>query len=83
VSQNSSNVGGHGAKLGSWLACLVMLIGVLVGGIALVYWNWTWFWIGVGVFVLGMIFARLVNIMDDVTEYGGGGGGHDPSSASY
>jgi len=54
-----------------------------VGGIAIVYWNWTWFWVGVGVFVLGMIFARVVNIMDDVTEYGGAGGGQDPSSASY
>lgn len=83
MSQNNSNIGGHGAKLGSWLACLVMMIGVVVGGIALVYWNWTFFWVGVGVFVLGMIFARLVNIMDDVTEYGGGGAGHDPSSASY
>ena len=83
MPQNNANVGGHGAKLGSWLACLVMLIGVVVGGIALVYWNWTVFWVGVGVFVLGMIFARLVNIMDDVTEYGGGGAGHDPASSSY
>jgi fatty acid desaturase len=83
VSQSNSNVGGHGAKLGSWLACLVMLIGTIVGGIALVYWNWPIFWVGVGVFVLGVIFARVVNIMDDVTEYGGGGAGHDPSSASY
>jgi fatty acid desaturase len=83
VAENSSNAGGHGAKLGSWLACLVMLIGTVVGGIALVYWNWTAFWIGVGVFLLGVIFARVVNIMDDVTEYGGGGGGHDPSSATY
>ena len=83
MAQDNSNLGGHGAKIGSWLACLVMLVGVVVGGIALVYWNWTVFWVGVGVFVLGMIFARLVNIMDDVTEYGGGGAGHDPSSASY
>ena len=71
MSQNSSNAGGHGAKLGSWLACLVMLVGVVAGGIALIYWNWTWFWVGVGIFVLGMIFARVVNIMDDVSEYGG------------
>ena len=83
MAQNSSNAGGHGAKLGSWIVCLVMLIGVVVGGVALVYWNWTVFWIGVGVFILGMIFARVVRIMDDVTEYGGGGAGHDPGSASY
>jgi hypothetical protein len=83
VAQGNSNVGGHGAKLGSWLACLVMMVGFTGGGIALVYWNWPVFWVGVGVFVLGGIIARAVNIMDDVTEYGGGGGGHDPSSATY
>ena len=60
-----------------------MLVGTVVAGIALVYWNWTVFWIGVGVFIIGIIFARVVNIMDDVTEYGGGGAGHDPSSATY
>jgi hypothetical protein len=83
VADGNSNAGGHGAKLGSWLACLVMMIGFTMGGIALVYWNWPLFWVGVGVFVLGGIFARAVNIMDDVTEYGGGGAGHDPSSVTY
>ena len=82
VADGNSNAGGHGAKLGSWLACLVMLVGFTMGGIALVYWNWPLFWVGVGVFVVGGIFARAVNIMDDVTEYGGGGAGHDPSSAT-
>jgi len=67
----------------SWLVCLVMLAGFVVGGIALVIWNWPMFWAGVGIFVVGMILARLVNIMDDVTEYGGGGAGGDPESASY
>lgn len=67
----------------SWLVCLVMLVGFVVGGVALVVWNWPMFWAGVGIFVLGVIVARAVRIMDDVTEYGGGGGGQDPSSASY
>jgi hypothetical protein len=83
VAQGNSNVGGHGATLGSWLACLVMLAGFVVGGVALVFWNWTLFWVGVGIFVVGVIVARAVNIMEDVTEYGGGGAGHDPSSATY
>ena len=83
MAQGSSNAGGHGAKLGSWLACLVMMVGFTMGGIALVFWNWPVFWVGVGIFVLGGVIARAVNIMDDVTEYGGGGGGHDPSSAAY
>jgi hypothetical protein len=67
----------------SWLVCLVMLVGFVVGGVALVVWNWPMFWAGVAIFVVGAVLARAVNIMDDVTEYGGGGAGHDPSSASY
>jgi hypothetical protein len=83
VAQANSNLGGHGAKLGSWLACLVMMVGFTLGGVAVVLWNWPMFWVGVGIFVLGGIIARAVGIMDDVTEYGGGGPGHDPSSATY
>ncbi len=83
MADGSSNVGGHGAKLGSWLACLVMLAGFTLGGVAVVAWNWPLVWVGVGIFVAGMVFARVVNIMEDVTEYGGGGSGHDPSSATY
>ena len=83
MAQGSSNVGGHGATLKSWLVCLVMLAGVVLGGVAIILWNWPMFWTGVGIFVLGMILGKAVNIMEDVTEYGGGGSGHDPGSASY
>ena len=83
MSQDNSNFGGHGAKVGSWIACLVMMVGFTLGGIAIIYWNWPVFWVGVGIFVVGMIIAKFVGIMDDVTEYGGGGPGHDPSSATY
>jgi fatty acid desaturase len=74
--------GGHGAALGSWLACLVIIAGFAIGGIAMVIWNWPMFWVGVGVTVLGCVMARAVHIMDDVTEYGGGhstGGDPEPS----
>jgi fatty acid desaturase len=64
--------GGHGASIGSWLACLVIIAGFAVGGIAMVVWNWPMFWVGVGVTVLGCVMAHVVHIMDDVTEYGGG-----------
>jgi hypothetical protein len=74
--------GGHGASMGSWTACLVIIAGFIIGGVALIYWNWPVFWVGVGVTVVGCVIARAVNIMDDVTEYGGGAG-HDPSSATY
>jgi fatty acid desaturase len=80
---SNSNIGGHGASLGSWLVCLVILVGFVLGGVALIIWNWPMFWVGVAVAVVGMVLGRVVGIMEDVTEYGGGGGGHDPSSASY
>jgi len=74
----AGSTGGHGAKLGSWVACFIILAGFIVGGIALIIWNWPMFWAGVAVVVLGTILARVVNIMDDVSEYGGHGGGGDP-----
>jgi fatty acid desaturase len=69
---------GHGASVQAWLACLVILAGFIIGGIALIYWNWAVFWVGVGVAVVGVVYARLINIMEEVTEYGGGGS--DPST---
>jgi hypothetical protein len=68
----SGNAGaGHGASVGSWIACLVIIAGFSLGGAAMIVWNWPMFWAGVGVTVLGVIIARAVHIMDDVTEYGG------------
>jgi hypothetical protein len=74
--------GGHGASIGSWIACLVIIAGFVVGGIAMIVWNWPMFWIGVGVVVVGCVMARAVGIMDDVMEYGGSGGGNDPETQS-
>jgi len=79
----AGNLGGHGATLKSWLVCLVILAGFVIGGIAVVVWNWPLFWAGVAVAVIGCVVGWIVGIMDDVTEYGGGGAGHDPSSSSY
>ena len=73
--------GGHGASVGSWVACLVIVVGFLLGGIALVVWNWPLFWLSVAIIVIGCIIARASNIMDDVMEYGGGGAG-DPEATT-
>jgi hypothetical protein len=64
--------------MGSWLACLVIIVGFAVGGAAMIIWNWPMFWAGVGVVVVGCIIARAVHIMEDVMEYGGSGSGGDP-----
>jgi hypothetical protein len=76
----TGNAGGsHGASVGSWLACLIIVVGFALGGVAMIVWNWPLFWISVGIVVVGCIVAKAVNIMDDVTEYGGGSGaGGDP-----
>jgi hypothetical protein len=75
--------GGHGASMGSWTACLVIIAGFIIGGVALIYWNWPVFWVGVGVTVVGCVIARAVNIMDDVTEYGAGASASDPASSVH
>jgi len=87
VSTNQGPVGGgggHGASMKSWLAATVIVIGFIVGGVAIIYWNWPIFWTGVGIAVLGCILAAAVGIMSEVTEYGGGSSaGSDPQSSSY
>jgi hypothetical protein len=78
----AGNTGGHGASVGSWVVCAVIVGGFVLGGVALIVWNWPLFWVGVGVTVLGFVLARAVNIMSDVTEYGGSGSGGDPEPSS-
>lgn len=75
--------GGHGASIGSWMACFIIIAGFVVGGIALIYWNWPLFWGAVGIVVLGGIIGRAANIMEDVTEYGGAqSAGGDPETSA-
>ena len=78
----AGNTGGPHASFGSWIACLIIIAGFTVGGIAMIVWNWPMFWIGVGVVVVGCVVAGAVGIMDDVLEYGGSGNGTDPETQS-
>jgi len=64
---------GHGASMKSWIACLIIIAGFVVGGVAMILWNWPMFWAGVGITVVGCVVARAVHIMEDVSEYGGAG----------
>lgn len=63
--------GGHAVSVGSWFACVVIVAGFALGGAALIIWNWPMFWVGVGIVVVGCVIGRAVNIMEDVSEYGG------------
>ena len=64
----NASTGGPHASFGSWIACLIIIAGFVVGGIAMIVWNWPLFWVGVGVTVIGCVVAGAVGIMDDVME---------------
>jgi len=79
---SSSNIGGHGASVKSWVAATVIMIGFALGGVAMIFWNWPLFWASVGIVVVGCVFARAVHIMEDVSEYGGQSqSGSDPQGS--
>jgi ABC-type multidrug transport system permease subunit len=50
----------------SWVAVVIIIIGFLIGGIALVAGTvWPLFWVGVGVVVAGGILAMSIGIFND------------------
>ena len=55
----------HGRPV-SWVAVTIIIVGFIVGGIALpIGPSWVLFWVGAALVVLGGIFAASVRIMDD------------------
>jgi len=56
----------HHGRPASWVAVTVIVIGFVIGGIALpVGPSWVLFWVGVAIAVVGSIMAAAVRIMDD------------------
>jgi hypothetical protein len=56
----------HHGRPASWVAVTVIVIGFIIGGIALpVGPSWVLFWVGVAIAVVGSIMAAAVRIMDD------------------
>jgi hypothetical protein len=49
----------------SWVAVSLILLGFLVGGLALVFGVWWLFWVSLGVAVLGLLMALATGIFDD------------------
>jgi hypothetical protein len=55
----------HGRAV-SWIAVSIIMVGFLVGGLAMVFGpTWWVFWVGVGVSVLGSLIAMSANIFED------------------
>ncbi|HEU0214694.1 MAG TPA: HGxxPAAW family protein [Jiangellaceae bacterium] len=54
----------HGNTPAGWTAVILMVIGFVVGAIAVIQLNWPLFWIGgVGVVVLGAIVGKVMQMM--------------------
>jgi len=55
----------HGRPV-SWVAVSIIMVGFLVGGLALVFGpNWVVFWIGLGLAAVGGLLALATNIFED------------------
>ena len=51
----------HGSSPAAWTAVLVCLLGITIGGLALIPDpNWTLFWVGVGITLLSGIIGRVM-----------------------
>ncbi|MHB1595696.1 MAG: hypothetical protein ACYCO9_01365 [Streptosporangiaceae bacterium] len=55
----------HGRKI-SWLAISIVIVGFLVGGLALIFGSiWWLFWTGACLAALGMLIAVGINMFED------------------
>ena len=55
----------HGRPV-SWVAVTLIIIGFVLGGIALpIGPSWVLFWVGAAIVLVGCIFAASIRIMDD------------------
>jgi len=60
---------GHGGRPKSWVAVGIMILGFLIGGIALpIGPAWWLFWAGAAVVVLGGLYGLAVGITNDTVE---------------
>jgi hypothetical protein len=56
----------HHGRPASWVAVSIIIVGFIVGGVAMVPSpKWWLFWVGTGIVVIGGIMAAAVHIMDD------------------
>ena len=56
----------HHGRPASWVAVSIIIVGFIVGGIALTVGpTWWLFWLGTAIAVIGSIFAASVRVFDD------------------
>ena len=56
----------HHGRPASWVAVSIIIVGFIVGGVAMVPSpKWWLFWTGAGIVVIGCIMAAAAHILDD------------------
>jgi hypothetical protein len=56
----------HHGRPASWVCTSVVIVGFIIGGIALVpHPTWWLFWTGAGIVVIGVVIGAAVHIFDD------------------
>jgi hypothetical protein len=56
----------HHGRPASWVAVSIIIVGFIVGGVAMVpHPKWWLFWTGAGIVVIGAILATTTRIFDD------------------
>ncbi len=53
----------HGNTPAAWTAVAIILVGFIVGGIAMVIPNWTLFWISAALLPIGAIVGKIMQKM--------------------
>ncbi len=53
----------HGHSPAAWTLVILVMLGFLVGSIAMVFASQLWFWVGVGIIVLGCIVGKVMQMM--------------------
>ena len=65
TGQNYVHEDYHGRRV-SWVAVTLIIVGFIIGGIALpIGPSWVLFWVGAAIVLVGCIFAASIRIMDD------------------
>jgi hypothetical protein len=57
----------HHGRTSSWVAVAIIVVGFVVGGVAMFFSPvlWVMFWVGAGIVVVGGIMALSTHILDD------------------
>lgn len=54
----------HGGTPAAWTAVILMMIGVVIGGVAILVNSWPLFWVGgAGLVVVGAIVGKVMGLM--------------------